>query len=458
MSSDTPFVTDLRALLAKHNITAPRFAYGSKGFNAAKPQCLYSGPMFDEAEIVAATAALVEGKWSVAGEYVHRFESEFSKYLGQAESVMVNSGSSADLILIAAAKRRFGWADGDGVIVSPCGFPTTVSAITLNGLTPVFIDIEWSTLNADNTAIEQVLKRGEEMNKWKWYEEGFPIRAIFVSPVLGNPPDIDKLVALAERYNVKLLLDGCDSLGSKWRGEHLASYAVATTCSFFPSHHMSTLQGGMISSNDTELIRVARQLSTWGRACYCAGAANLLPKGVCGCRFKAWLPSEPDLIVDHKYIFEQQGYNLQPLDLQGAIGLEQLKKLDTLHAARKKAWTRLLFIFENNLDFANDYSPVTMWADVSDPSWFGFGVICETYEYKRALVAHLEANGIQTRNYFAGNILQHPGYQDLGNANDYPNSQQVLRRVFFIGTNPGWTNEHFNHIEKTVKSFNSPTL
>lgn len=467
---DTPFAADLRALLAKHAITAPRFAHGSRAFDAAKPSCLYSGPVYGVNELVAGCTALVEGKWSVAGEYVHRFEQVFSRYLGQAESVMVNSGSSADLLLIAAAKQRYGWKDGDGIIVSPVGFPTSISAITLNGLTPIFVDIEWATLNADNDAIEWAL--GKHVGE-HWRDEGLPlseshmeatawprVRAILVSPVLGNPPDMDRLTELAARYGVKLLMDGCDSLGSTWRGQHLASYATASTCSFFPSHHISTLQGGMISSNDTELIRVARQMSAWGRACYCTGAANLLPKGVCGCRFKAWLPQLPEVEVDHKYVYETQGFNLQPLDLQGALGLEQMERIDDLHAARREAFERLDAIFAplHSRKMIKSDSHVQQIEQLShaDPSWFGYPIICPTYRYKRALVAHLEAAGIQTRNYFAGNILLHPGYEHLGTAADYPNAQQVLQRVLFIGTNPSWADEHFAHIEATIKAFVPP--
>lgn len=447
---DSPFVADFRALLAKHGITAPAFAHGARAFNPAKPQVLYSGPVYDADELVAATAALVEGKWSVAGEYVHRFEREFSRYLNQAESVMVNSGSSADLLLLAAAKARYGWEDGDGVLVSPCGFPTTISAITLNGLTPVFVDIEWETLNADNDAIERELHAREQQDATPVPFREAPIRAILVSPVLGNPPDIDRLVSLASRYGVKLLMDGCDSLGTTWRDKHLAEYAAATTCSFFPSHHISTLQGGMVSSNDRELIHIARQMATWGRACHCCGPANLLPNGSCGCRFKEWLPeTQPGVVLDHKYIYEtDRAYNLQPPDVLGALGLVQLSKLEAIHEARRAAYARINGMVMDTLPTLPAL-PLTH----ADPSWFGVPIICPDYVYKAALVAHLEAAGVQTRNYFAGNILLHPGYAHLGRAEDYPNASQVLRRVFFIGCHPLLTEAHFTHIESTLKAF-----
>lgn len=454
---DTPFAADFRALLAKHGITAPRFAHSARPFDPAKPQVLYSGPVFDQDELIAATVALCEGKWSVSGEYVHRFEQAFSRYLNQAESVMLNSGSSADLLLIAACKARFGWKDGDGIIVSPVGFPTTISAITLNGLTPVFVDIEWATLNADNDLVEKALHlynvltcRDHDMATHL-----APIRAIFISPVLGNPPDIDRLVALSARYGVKLLMDGCDSLGTTWGDKHLATYATATSCSFFPSHHISTLQGGMVSSNDTELIALVRSMSAWGKDCFCTGAGNLLPNGCCGKRFSCWLESCPDVTVDHRYVYTtDKGYNLQPIDLMGALGLAQMDKMERIH--RKRWWwatMRLSPLIRRHLKDAQ-----TAWpSEHAIVSWFGVPIICPNYAYKAALVAHLEAAGIQTRNMFAGSILLHKAYAHLGRAEDYPNANEVLKRVFFIGCHPQLTEEHFAHIESTIKAFIPPS-
>lgn len=462
--SDTPFTADLRELLTKHGIAAPRFAHGARPFDPAKPQCLYSGPVYGVEEMVAGCSALVEGKWAVAGEHVQRFERLFSQYLNQKESVAVNSGSTADLIMVAAAKARFGWKDGDGIIVSPVGFPTTISAITLNGLVPVFVDIEWDTLNADNGLIHQTLERNAD--EWQVASFGPPLHPIIVglivSPVLGNPPDMDRLVALSERYGVKLLLDGCDSLGSTWRGKHLAEYATASSCSFFPAHHISTLQGGMVSSNDPELIRLARSMGSWGKACWCTGIGNLAPNGCCGQRFSCWLPDQPDLVLDHRYVFTtDKAYNTQMTEVQGALGCVQMTKLEAIHERRIEAFWGIDTAFAplRTRKMVKDNTKVQQVGalELADPSWFGYPVICPSYAYKAALVAHFEGAGIQTRNAFAGNILQQPGYKHLGNAADYPNASEVLKRVFFIGTNPQWTEAHFAHIESTIKSFVPPT-
>jgi CDP-6-deoxy-D-xylo-4-hexulose-3-dehydrase len=460
--ADSSFAADFRVLLAKHNIDTPRFAHSARAFDPAKPQVLYSGPVYDADELVAATAALCEGKWSVNGEYVNRFERAFSAYLNQRGSVMVNSGSSADLLMVAACKACFGWKDGDGIIVSPVGFPTTISAITLNGLRPVFVDIEWETLNADNDLIEKQLAFHAAANDFPHVSLGgpSPVRAILVSPVLGNPPDIDRLVALSERYGVKLLMDGCDSLGSTWRGKHLTEYATATTCSFFPSHHVSVLQGGMVSSNDTELLDLVRSMAAWGKDCWCTGSANLLPNGCCGKRFDCWLKSQPEVVVDHRYVYTtDRAYNLQPLDLQGALGLAQMGKIEDIHELRHRhACTLRLMLWQTLNNYGN--GPVQLVYETAPhclPSWFGVPIICPTYAFKRALVAHLEAAGIQTRNYFAGNILLHDAYAHLGRATDYPNANEVLKRVFFLGCHPGLTEAHFAHIEATLKTFTPPT-
>ncbi len=209
----------------------------------------------------------------------------------------------------------------------------------------------------------------------------------------------------------------------------------------------------MVSSNDTELVKLARQMSCWGRECYCVGAANLLPNGTCGCRFDRWLASCPDVDVDHKYVYgTDRAYNLQPLDLQGALGLVQMGRLKGIHDARFTAACKIRSYVSTHLRDTE----VVFETDNAAPSWFGVPIICPTYAYKQALVAHLEAAGIQTRNYFAGNILLHPGYTHLGRAEDYPNAQQVLKRVFFIGCAPFLTEAHFAHIEGTLKTFVPP--
>ncbi len=792
----------------------PKYLY-NQAFIPGKSQVLYSGPYWDEREIMAAITTFITGKWVVAGENVYKFENAFAKMFGVKYAQMVNSGSSANLVLIAALKKYFGWEDGDEIIVSPVGFPTTISTIVQNGLKPVFIDIEYDTLNFDITKIEEKITS--------------KTKGIFVSPVLGNAPDMDFLTALCEKHNLKLIGDSCDSLGSKWKGKHLSSYYVAWSTSFYPAHHICVAEGGMCCSDIPDLKKLFTSFSWWGRDCHpagtmiyttngvkkienievndkvythngnyknvyelfekkytgdlitiksrrnedvtitethplyikrndcfhwilgkdiikgdfltqripnetetpltldikyktltnensyellaeldlfrllgywlaegslasgnkgsngklcpkkkglykyyrvdfsfhkdeheyifdvcnlmkkyfnvssiirnfennnevsvsfktrkgyefflkycnelsynknipyefvhykekylkelikgywrgdgtndfqsvsiattsenlankfrlilsrfgispnilirtpdkhvgsiinnklieakhnlytlqcygknaelfsnlleekwgkkedrviteyiskdskyllheitdiisekvndfkvynfeveddhsyhangiashnchCVGSANLLSCGTCGNRFDKWLDSY-DGIIDHKYVFTNMGYNLKPMDLQGSIGLVQLTRFEEIDRKRKESKAKIESIL---LKHVAGLKGVHM-LDKADTCWFGTPFICEDKILKDKLVSFLESNLIQTRNYFAGSILLHPGYKHLDDFNKYPNANQVLDKVFFLGAAPHYDEQVFNYIEKIFK-------
>jgi CDP-6-deoxy-D-xylo-4-hexulose-3-dehydrase len=415
-----------------YNVLA--YVYNGKNFIEGETPVYYSGPYWDNEEAIAGVDSLLTGKWISAGEKVKEFEKSFANKINQLFGTMVNSGSSANLIMIGALKKYFQWEDNDEIIVSVVGFPTTISVIIQNNLKPVFIDIELETLNFDLSLIEEKIT-----NK---------TRAIFVSPVLGNSPDFDRILFLCEKYNLKLILDSCDSLGSKWEDKYLVEYAVASSHSFYPAHTISTGEGGMITTNIREVSNLAKSLSSWGRGCVCSGVENLLPNGICNHRFDKWLENY-DGIVDHKYVFNNMGYNLKPLDLQGSIGLIQLSKLDEIISKRNNSKNKISAIFNKYL--SNIYTPNQL--QKSETSWFGTPLLCESKEQKQKLVSCLEKNKIQTRNYFAGNILIHPGYSHLGNFSQYPNANQVLDRVFFLGASPHYDDKVFNYIEKIVSEF-----
>jgi CDP-6-deoxy-D-xylo-4-hexulose-3-dehydrase len=423
-------LSNIQALAGNH---VPKYIYNDH-FEPGKTPVYYSGPYWDSNEIVAAMDAFLNGKWIVAGEKVHKFESRFAKKFNQKYAHMVNSGSSANLVLIAALKRRFNWQDDDEIIVSPVGFATTVSVLYQNRLKPVFVDIEWDTLNFDVNKIEEKITS--------------KTKGIFVSPVLGNPPDFDKLVELANKYDLKLIGDNCDSLGSKWGGLLLTDYYIAHSNSFYPAHHISTGEGGMVCTNDEELKKLFISLSWWGRDCYCVGSANLLSCGTCGNRFDKWLENY-DGIIDHKYVFAEMGYNLKPLDLQGAVGLAQLDKFEEIEANRKRSKETIERLFLENIP--NVRVPQTL--DKAEPCWFGTPIICEEEGLKHKLVQYLEDNKIQTRNYFAGNILMHPGFSFLDDYKKYPEANKVLDKVFFIGAAPHYREPVFEYIEDILKKF-----
>jgi CDP-6-deoxy-D-xylo-4-hexulose-3-dehydrase len=345
---------------------------------------------------------------------------------------MVNSGSSANLVMIAALKQYFQWQDDDEIIVSVCGFPTTLNPIIQNNLKPVFVDINYSDLNWN---IEEIRKKITPKTK-----------ALFSSPVLANPYDYDEVLELCDKNDIKLISDNCDSLGSKWKGDYLTKHSVSSSCSFYPAHHITTIEGGMVSSNIKEVIDLARSFAWWGRDCYCVGSQNLLSCGTCGKRFDTWL-SGYDKIVDHKYVFGQIGYNLKPIDMLGAIGSVQLKKFDEIHLKRRSNKEKLHKIFEiiPGVRVIDEHKN-------SETSWFGVPIVYDGD--KSNLVKFLESKKIQTRNYFAGNLLIHPAYRHLESAFNYPNAMKVLDNVFFVGCSPTITDSMIDYIEEVIHSYN----
>ena len=411
----------------------PYLANLSKEFDPSKDTVYYSGPYWTSEEVEVAIESLLIGKWLSSGEKVNQFERAFSKRFHSSHSVMVNSGSSANLVMIAALKDYFDWVDGDEVVVSVVGFPTTANSILQNGLVPRFVDIAWEDLNWDLQEVRNSINK--------------KTKALFFSPVLGNPGKFNEVLELVEEYGLKLILDNCDSLGTKWDDKYLNEFAVASSCSFYPAHHITTMEGGMVSSNVEEIVTLARSYAWWGRGCYCVGRQNLLPNGTCGKRFDTWIPG-CSTVVDHKYVFDKIGYNLKPLDLQGAIGLVQLKKFEEIHSLRRKNKNLMDSFFELvpgcNLVSENSRSEI---------SWFGSPIICDSSDLKKRLVAHLESNRIQTRNYFAGNLLMQPGYSHLGDGSKYPNAMGVLERVFFVGVSPTINGSMLRRTQQVVSDF-----
>lgn len=422
---------NIQSLVGNHS--AP-YLYNSGNFKPGETVIPYSGPYWDNKESEAAINTFLNGSWISAGAQAYAFEQAFSKKFNTKHSLMVNSGSSANLVMIAGLKKYYNWQDNDEIIVSPVGFPTTISVLYQNRLNPVFVDIEWDTLNFD---LRQVESKITDRTK-----------AIFLSPVLGNPPDINKLIEICNLYHVKLILDNCDSLGTKWKHKYLNEYSIASSNSFYAAHHLCTGEGGMVCTDDSELMKIMRSIATWGRDCTCIGSQNMSLKGSCGHRFDKWLDLY-DGIVDHKYIFSNMGYNLRPLDLQGAIGIIQLGKFDEIKTKRKTAKETIESIVVNNI--AGVFSTVEFGK--ADVCWFGTPFICLEPGLKHKLVAHFEKHLIQTRNYFAGNLLMHPGFKFLDDYKNYPEANKVLEKVFFIGCSPSYNTNIFDYIEEVVKKF-----
>jgi CDP-6-deoxy-D-xylo-4-hexulose-3-dehydrase len=403
----------------------------------------YAGPYFDSEEYVGAVEALLNG-WLVLGQLGIKFENIFPKLLNKNFGILTNSGSSSNLLMMSAltSKRLYNLPKGTKVITPIAGFPTTINPIFQVGFEPVFVDIDLETLNLNLEEVEQKAKEG--------------CKVITFAHVLGNPPNMDKLMNIVKEYDLILLEDCCDALGSLYKEKPLGSFGEMSSCSFYPAHHITMGEGGFIACNTQEQETVIRSFREWGRGCFCVGQkANLLKNGCCGKRFSNWLPSLPDEVFDHKYVYDEIGYNLKPIELQAAMGLAQIKKLPRIHQLRKNNHKRLYDIFSKY----EDYFILPKATEHSDPSWFAFAVtIKDNNKFKRKdIIDYFEDHKIQTRPYFAGNIMLQPAYSGMLNNDDiiknYPNARKVTTDTFFLGTSPVITEEQLNYIEKIITKF-----
>jgi CDP-4-dehydro-6-deoxyglucose reductase, E1 len=419
----------------------------NKTWTAGKDFVNYAGAYYDSNEYAAGVESLLKG-WLAMGDAGLKFEREFPKQFGRDRGIVTNSGSSSNLLMMASltSKRGYNLPKGTKVLMPIAGFPTTLNPTLQVGFTPVFVDIELDTLNLDLDQCERVL------------EENPDIRVITFAHVLGNPPNMDKLMALVEKYNLLLLEDCCDALGSTYKGRPLGSYGIMASCSFYPAHHMTMGEGGFVATDDPTLDVILRSFREWGRGCYCVGPeANKLKCGTCGRRFNEWIPELPGEIFDHKYVYDEIGYNLKPIELQCAMGLEQLNKLDTIHALRRRNYNLLFAIYEKYEEFFHLPRP----QPGSDPSWFAFPLtIRQGAPFSRSdIVDYLEEQLIQTRPYFAGNIMLQPAYSHLMDPArakvDFPNATHTMLSTYFHGTSPVITPEQIEYIGRQVDGFMS---
>ena len=419
----------------------------NKTWVAGKDFVNYAGPHFNADEYVAAAEALLNG-WLVMGDKSIQFEKKFPKLFGKGNGILTNSGSSSTLLMMSAltSKRGYNLPKGTKVLMPIAGFPTTLNPTLQVGFTPVFVDIELGTLNLDLNHAERVLQENPD------------IKIITFAHVLGNPPNMDKVMELVKKYNLILLEDCCDALGSTYDGKPLGSYGEMASCSFYPAHHMTMGEGGFVACNTYEQEVILRSFREWGRGCFCVGPeANKLKCGSCGKRFQEWIPEMPGEVFDHKYVYDEIGYNLKPIELQSAMGLAQLEKLDEIHSLRRKNYALLFDIYRKYEDFFYLPRPQAK----SSPSWFAFPLtIRENAPFKRSdIVDFLEENLIQTRPYFAGNIMLQPAYSHLMNPADardnFPVATLTMTNTFFHGTSPVITPEQIAYIGEKVDGFMS---
>ena len=275
----------------------------NKTWVAGKDFVNYAGAYYDADEYVAGVESLLKG-WLAMGAESLKFERQFPKQFGKTKGIVTNSGSSSNLLMMSSltSKRGYNLPKGTKVLMPIAGFPTTLNPTLQVGFTPVFVDIELDTLNLDLTQVEAALKQHDD------------IRVITFAHVLGNPPNMDRLMQIVEKYNLILLEDCCDALGSTYDNRPLGSYGLMSSCSFYPAHHITMGEGGYVATDDANQDVILRSFREWGRGCYCVGPeANKLKCGTCGTRFQNWIPTLPDEIFDHKYVYDEIGYNLKPI-------------------------------------------------------------------------------------------------------------------------------------------------
>ena len=407
----------------------------------------YAGAYYDSAEFMAGVESLLNG-WLAMGNAGLDFEKQFPQHFGKSGGILTNSGSSSNLLMMSAltSKRGHHLPKGTKVLMPIAGFPTTLNPTLQVGFTPVFVDIELDTLNLDLDHVEQVLNQNPD------------IKVITFAHVLGNPPDMDRVMDLVKKYDLILLEDCCDALGSTWKSKPLGSFGLMSSCSFYPAHHMTMGEGGFVATSDYQTEIILRSFREWGRGCYCVGPeANKLKCGSCGKRFNNWIPTLPDEIFDHKYVYDEIGFNLKPIEMQAAMGLQQLKKLPEIHRLRKRNYGLLFDVYAKYEEFFH----LPRAREHSEPSWFAFPVTLRAdAPFQRSdIVDYLEENLIQTRPYFAGNIMLQPAYSHLMDPeiakNNFPKATHAMINTYFHGTSPVITPEQIQYIGEKVDSFMS---
>ena len=434
-----------REILAKVE-TYFHLAFKAEEFIPGKSKVNYGGRVFDEKEMTNLVDSALDF-WLTAGKHAEKFEKEFAGFLGVKHSSLTNSGSSANLLAFMAltsptlGERRI--KRGDEVITVAAGFPTTVAPIIQYGAVPVFVDVLLPTYNVDCSQLENAVSERTT--------------AVIVAHTLGNPFDLNAVKNFCDKRNLWLIEDNCDALGSKylykgdWR--YTGTIGHIGTSSFYPPHHITMGEGGVVYTNDSRLKRLVESFRDWGRDCSCPSGHD----NTCGSRFGQQFGELPNG-YDHKYVYSHFGYNLKVTDMQAAIGCAQLEKLPSFIAARKNNWKML----RDGLSDLADKFILPEPTEGSDPSWFGFLLtVKEKAGFTRDdIVNHLESKGIQTRMLFAGNLIKHPCFDEMRYSGkgfrvvgDLGITDRIMRDTFWVGVYPGMTDGMVVFIIEQIKEF-----
>lgn len=411
--------------------------YEPKAFEPGKTVVPPSGKVLDAAELKNMVEASLDG-WLTTGRFNDAFEQRLAKYLGVEFLITTNSGSSANLLAFTAltspslGERAI--KPGDEVIGVAAGFPTTVNPILQFGAVPVFVDVDLATHNIDASKIEEAISP--------------KTKAIMLAHSLGNPFNLKVVKELCQKYNLWLVEDSCDALGSRYDGQLVGTFGDIGTLSFYPAHHITMGEGGAVFTNNRELKQITESFRDWGRDCYCAPGKD----NTCGKRFCWKLGSLPEG-YDHKYTYSHLGYNLKITDMQAACALAQMDKLDSFVQARKDNFAFL----RDRLSSCEEFLILPEATPNSDPSWFGFLMTIrpEADVRRLDLLAYLDQNKIGTRLLFAGNLTRQPymlgrNYRVSG---ELTNTDFVMNNSFWIGVYPGLSNEMLDFSAEKIETF-----
>jgi CDP-6-deoxy-D-xylo-4-hexulose-3-dehydrase len=412
-------------------------AFAPKSFFPGASPVPVSGKVFDAEELQLLVDSSLDF-WLTTGRFAAQFEREFAKFVGVRHAILVNSGSSANLVAVSAltspklGDRRL--VAGDEIITLAAGFPTTVNPIVQNGMIPVFVDIEVPTYNIDVSQLELALSPRT--------------RAVMAAHTLGNPFDLEAVLAFTRKHNLWLIEDCCDATGSEYKGRKVGTFGDLATVSFYPAHHITTGEGGAVLTNSALLKSLVESFRDWGRDCWCDPGKD----NTCGKRFD-WQLGELPCGYDHKYTYSHIGYNLKMTDMQAAVGLAQMAKLPDFIERRKCNFTEIR-------QALSSLAPFLILPEAtagSDPSWFGFplAVRSDAPFSRNEFVLYLEKHKISTRLLFAGNLTRQPAYaatvyRKIGNLE---NTDFAMNQLLWLGLYPGISNEMLSYLVNTIRAF-----